>query len=396
MGSTCPSRAKVLSGDHNGIPFPFLNVEPRKYRFRMVNTGITRPYMIRLSGALKFTVVASDGGLLEKPVSTDHLRFGVGERWEIVIDFSALAGKEIIMLNADQPSVPMFCKSHLLAKFIVNLKKGPEADLPLPPRFFAVGDFPLNSALVEPARIQEAIATKPENRLTFGHGGTGWSINGVGWADVANRIQITVRPNELSPWHIVNGGGGWFHPVHIHLIDFIVVKRNNVDRAFSPSADPITGLEPYEVGAPKDVVYLAPSEDIEVVARYGPHVGDYMVHCHNLVHEDNDMLVAFRVAGADAGEVPGSPLPSSPAPPNTNVANPMGETAVAYGQLPPASKCLLESYLNRGTYTVFYPPKPLPSTTRSTPTTSGRSCIRPRQFINAVVSVVLRLHCARV
>ncbi len=62
----------------NGVPFPYLNVEPRKYCFRIVDTGITRPYMIRMSDGLKFHVIASDGGLLEKPVLTDHLRQAMG------------------------------------------------------------------------------------------------------------------------------------------------------------------------------------------------------------------------------------------------------------------------------------------------------------------------------
>jgi hypothetical protein len=77
------------------------------------------------------------------------------------------------------------------------------------------------------------------------------------------------------------------------------------------------------VGAAKDVVHLGPGEEIVVVARFGPHVGEYMVHCHSLVHEDNDMLVAFNVAGEDAG----SPLPLSPN--NANLADPMSYRAAS-------------------------------------------------------------------
>jgi FtsP/CotA-like multicopper oxidase with cupredoxin domain len=68
-------------------------------------------------------VIASDGGLLEKPVETDYLRHGVAERWEIIIDFSKDAGKNITWYNNALPSVPMFCQSHLLALFRVILPK---------------------------------------------------------------------------------------------------------------------------------------------------------------------------------------------------------------------------------------------------------------------------------
>jgi FtsP/CotA-like multicopper oxidase with cupredoxin domain len=70
--------------------------------------------------------------------------------------------------------------------------------------------------------------------------------------------------------------------VHIHLIDFQILSRNG--RA--PFA--------YERG-PKDVVYVGEGETVEVLMRFGPHRGRYMVHCHNLPHEDHDMMTQFRV-----------------------------------------------------------------------------------------------------
>ena len=89
----------------NGQPWPFLNVEPRKYRFRWCNTGISRSYLLylELSTAagkkLPFTVTASDAGLLEGPIIAKDLYMSMAERWEIVIDFAPYAGKKVTVRN---------------------------------------------------------------------------------------------------------------------------------------------------------------------------------------------------------------------------------------------------------------------------------------------------------
>lgn len=90
----------------NGAPWPYLEVEPRKYRFRMLNTGISRTYKMYLELSTKvgtklpFTVIGSDCGLLEKPVPTSDLYISDAERWEIVVDFSQYAGQLVTMRNS--------------------------------------------------------------------------------------------------------------------------------------------------------------------------------------------------------------------------------------------------------------------------------------------------------
>lgn len=89
----------------NGQPWPYLNVEPRKYRFRFLNGGISRSYQLYLTAdtanttLLPFTMVASDAGLLERPVDTTQLDISIAERWEAVIDFSKYAGQNITFHN---------------------------------------------------------------------------------------------------------------------------------------------------------------------------------------------------------------------------------------------------------------------------------------------------------
>jgi spore coat protein A, manganese oxidase len=118
-----------------------------------------------------------------------------------------------------------------------------------------------------------------------------WTINGETWDDVekSNFTRCFANPqrNQVEQWTIVNESGGWFHPVHIHLIDGKIIGRNT------------NGGKPFAwEGGPKDVFYAGENESVTVLMQFdtGKHVGGrYMVHCHNLVHEDHDMMVQFSV-----------------------------------------------------------------------------------------------------
>jgi FtsP/CotA-like multicopper oxidase with cupredoxin domain len=121
-----------------------------------------------------------------------------------------------------------------------------------------------------------------------------WTINGHTWDDVVasgfTKIEADPSSGDVELWEIRNLSGGWFHPVHIHLIDFKIVDRNG--------KPPF----PYETG-PKDVVYVGENETVRVLARFEGR-GKYMIHCHNLVHEDHDMMTQFEVMGPDSSDGP--------------------------------------------------------------------------------------------
>jgi FtsP/CotA-like multicopper oxidase with cupredoxin domain len=122
-----------------------------------------------------------------------------------------------------------------------------------------------------------------------------WTVNGKTWQDViASDYQyVWANPGvgDIEIWEFVNKSSGWFHPVHVHLVDYKVLDRNG-EPAFA-----------YERG-PKDVVYVGENETVRVIAQFGPHQGRYMMHCHNLVHEDHDMMAQFQVGPAGSGDDP--------------------------------------------------------------------------------------------
>ena len=135
-----------------------------------------------------------------------------------------------------------------------------------------------------------------------------WTLNGQTWQDVINSgfkaVLADPALNATEIWQIENSSGGWFHPVHIHLIDFKVLSRN--------------GKPPFawELG-PKDTVYVGEGETVRFIAKFGPHRGRYMLHCHNLPHEDHDMMHQFRV-GLNPGDAdPNDPITADPAVPDT-------------------------------------------------------------------------------
>jgi spore coat protein A, manganese oxidase len=127
-----------------------------------------------------------------------------------------------------------------------------------------------------------------------------WTINGKIWDP--ERSDADVGLNDVEIWELTNKSGGWFHPLHIHLIDFKILDRNGKP----PFA--------YERG-PKDTVYIGENETVRVIARFRPNQGKYMMHCHNLVHEDHDMMTNFDVGptGVNPSTIaPAKPLPSPP------------------------------------------------------------------------------------
>ncbi len=286
----------------NGVPWPEMVVERRKYRFRFLNASVSRSYTWQLSDGrapVPMTVIATDAGFMPRPQVVTSLRQAMAERYEVVIDFAKYPDNALLVLQ------------NLLPKNNINYDGVKQAM-----RFRVRGDATSSAGnsvptywedLVRPAECmtwtEAGLRTQQVPRRTFefvrtnGH----WTINGETWEDVVSSgyTHCMAEPDlgAVEVWELVNTSGGWFHPVHIHLVDFQVLSRNG-------SA---ANVLPHEKG-PKDVVYLAENETIRVAMRFsGPPAGPgwpapkgrYMMHCHNLVHEDHDMMMQFSVGDPD-------------------------------------------------------------------------------------------------
>ena len=153
----------------------------------------------------------------------------------------------------------------------------------------------------EVMKLQESEAVRTR-RFEFGRTGGMWTINDRVWDP--NRVDANPQPNTVEIWEFENKSGGWSHPIHVHLVDFKILSRTG-------GANP--GVKPYEKG-PKDVAYVGENETVRVIIKFGPQEGRYMIHCHNLVHEDHDMMTQFEAGegGPDWASVPARPISEAP------------------------------------------------------------------------------------
>jgi FtsP/CotA-like multicopper oxidase with cupredoxin domain len=274
----------------NGRPWPVLKVKRRTYRFRILDASIARSYRWKLSNGMPLQVVATDGGLMPKGVAVDSFRHGGAERYEVVIDFSKVAaGTRVELLNLSNPNNVDYDYTGKVMAFDVT---GDPVDTSDPTWNRSYDGLPLVASEImslQPTGKEKVVSLRVER--TNG----GWAINGKTWMDVLSsgykQTVATPKLGETQIWEIENNSGGWFHPVHIHLIDFKLIGRTGGSGRVGA----------HEAG-PKDVIYVGEGEKVRLLCRFqtpSNRVGRYMVHCHNLPHEDHDMMQQFAVLPND-------------------------------------------------------------------------------------------------
>ncbi len=238
----------------NGKPWPTMTVKPRIYRFRVLNASIARSLRLRLSNGAPMHIVATDGGLMPKTQSVVEYRHAGAERYEFLIDFRKYApGTKIELKNLSNPNNVDYDHTNKIMRFEV-VADSPDA--PGSKTITAVPDLLANS---EAMSLTEGQATN-KLHLKLERGNGEYQINGKTWHDVEasgfKQVLTTAKPDEVGLWTIENGtGGGWFHPLHIHLVDFKIVSRNGRP-GFA-----------YEQG-PKDVVYVGEGETVKVLMKF--------------------------------------------------------------------------------------------------------------------------------
>ncbi|HWL97539.1 MAG TPA: multicopper oxidase domain-containing protein, partial [Nocardioidaceae bacterium] len=218
-------------------------------------------------------------------------RHAGAERYEVLIDFRKYRpGQRVVLQNLSNPNNRDYDHTDKVMAFDVT-------DAPFSKRdgtWNRIPDALVNSHVMG---IKESDASVTRHLAVERKSG-GWAINGRTWEDViASDFQLLLADPKLGAtevWEIENRSGGWFHPLHIHLIDFKILSRN--------------GRPPFDFErGPKDVAYIGEGETVRVAMKFGPNRGRYMVHCHNLPHEDHDMMQQFAV-----GWEPGQPDPNDP------------------------------------------------------------------------------------
>jgi len=281
----------------NGAPWPVMKVQRRIYRFRVLNASISRSYRFSLSTGHPVTVVATDGGLMPVAQTVRSWRHGGAERYEILVDFSKYAaGTRVELRNASNKNNVDFDYTSKVMAFDVTADPVDTTD----PTAKTLPTTLVPSTAMS-LKASQAVKTR---RFRVKRDLNEWTIDGVTWRDVveSNYQKVLADPDldAIEIWEIENSSGGWFHPVHIHLVDFQILSRNGS----APFA--------WEKG-PKDVVYVGEGETVRLIMKFEHNRGRYMMHCHNLPHEDHDMMAQFSV-GYKAGDPdPNDPIWADPA-----------------------------------------------------------------------------------
>jgi FtsP/CotA-like multicopper oxidase with cupredoxin domain len=221
-------------------------------------------------------VIATDGGLMPAPQSVTSFRAASAERYEVIIDFSKYPiGRRVVLRNSSPTNNQNYTNTDKVMAFDVVSDATDMSNNSIPD----VLD-PGNAVMA--LQPSQAVRTR---KFKFERDNGQWAINGTTWKNVVDsgyKFSLA-KPNlgDIEIWELQNSSGGWFHPVHMHLTDFKVLDRN--------------GRPPFahELG-PKDVVYVGEGEKVRVMMKWEGR-GRYMMHCHNLIHEDHDMMAQFEV-----------------------------------------------------------------------------------------------------
>jgi FtsP/CotA-like multicopper oxidase with cupredoxin domain len=267
----------------NGKPWPRLEVQQGRYRFRVLNGANARVFELALSNRQPFALVGTEGGLIHRPLHLQALPMAPGERMEIVVNFADVpAGSSVMLMNRRAAKQ----QAQIMRFDVVPGVARDDSRVPDVIRPADLQDDPTH----RPARVEEAVKTR---QFVFKRSGGFWTINGK----IFDEHRLDARPKEGATeiWEFVNNGGGWIHPIHLHFVNFKVLSRNG-------------GMpRPWEQDIWKETVFLDGGDSVRVLAHFpkvprevttGAFVDTYAFHCHLLEHEDHDMMLQFRVEPA--------------------------------------------------------------------------------------------------
>jgi FtsP/CotA-like multicopper oxidase with cupredoxin domain len=305
----------------NGTAFPVLHVKKRKYRFRYLGASVARQYDLSfrtgtphafpgMQGQYNFATnrrgtwvkntgtlavrqyqIASEGGLLPNVIERDSIQIWPAKRREVIVDFSRdvngrpiPSGTVIYLTNtlqmldgrkATDPTEPGFDGDYCvpILKIVVDEVAADRSVLPSP------------GTLLRAAPPFDTSAQKVRDFTLTRSGGEGgeaeWLINNLQF-DPSAPLALPIW-GTAEAWGINNGGGGWTHPMHLHMEEHHVISRTSDPR-----------LHPDDTGK-EDVVALEPGEQSVIYRRFRTFLGNYVGHCHNLPHEDHNMMFGWTI-----------------------------------------------------------------------------------------------------
>jgi spore coat protein A len=289
----------------NGRTWPVLTVEPRRYRFRVLNACNARTLVLKIVAnplaarpappALPCWQIGADGGFLPAPVRLGQVLCAAAERADLIVDFTDVrVGSELYLINegpdgafggATGPAPAEPATSGQVMKFVVAPRSSPDTSVQ-PAQLRLPAARPLGEAgHTWRVSLNETHSRYYQQALTSMMLGT---VRADGTAEpLPWGAAVTESPcvNTNQIWELTNFTHG-AHPIHIHQVQFQVLDRRHGNGVVRPP-------EAWETGR-KDTVIVHPGETTRVAARFDLP-GRYVMHCHILDHEDNEMMRPIEV-----------------------------------------------------------------------------------------------------
>jgi spore coat protein A len=302
----------------NGAIYPYMEVEPRSYRLRILNSCNSRFLHLSLNMAkgptdipqlVTLQQIGSDGGFLPKPTAINALLMAPAERADFIVDFSGHEGRTVTLANnapVPFPGWDMSSASHEPLYEFMQFR----VTRPLTPGGKAFS-LPTGAPFT---RLQESEAVVTREFVLVealddqGHS-HGVRIDGKGYDDPVTEF---VKLGSVEKWRFINMTED-AHPMHIHLIQFQVLHRQGFNAVTFRTTGKLELLgaprlpQPSEAGW-KDTAIVNPRDVLTVIARFEGYTGRYVFHCHMLEHEDNDMMRPFEVVPEDWKPDPSAPV----------------------------------------------------------------------------------------
>jgi spore coat protein A len=265
----------------NGKLFPYLDVEARRYRLRILNGANGRFYRLSLTEGAEMHQIGTDQGLLSAPVAVTHVQLAPGERADLVVDFAGHRGAKVV-LESDGLTLMQFR--------VAAHETSDESVLP--------------STLRAAPRIAETSAVKTR-RLTLDEQenmvaeSMGMLLNKTPW-----HMPITENPvlDSCEIWELVNLTDD-VHPIHLHMVRFQILDRRRFD-AFEYMTtgnlrytSAVMAPDANELGW-KDTGRVNAKTVTRIMVPFTGYAGRYVWHCHILEHEDNEMMRPYEVVKA--------------------------------------------------------------------------------------------------
>jgi FtsP/CotA-like multicopper oxidase with cupredoxin domain len=311
---------------------PVFEVLPRKYRFRILNACMSRFLQPQLAdpngGGVPFQFVANDGNLVVNPTPLTTLdQQGIGERYDIVVDFSTFpVGSTLHLVNTlvqTDGRLPSgrVSLTQALRGVPADPMVGPVLQFRVVDHVFSV-DVPgvlLRTTDPDPSQVsavlteQIPVVTPVRTRVITWANGEGdsrqrngqctpdcppkaqfpWVVSvdgGQAHSLNANRVSLLIpKPGDVEHWTYVNDGGEWDHPIHLHFEEGVTMNRGG---AAIPATEKLVR---------KDVWRLRPDGRVQFQVQFGEYGGAYVQHCHNTGHEDFAMLMRIQILNGIAG-----------------------------------------------------------------------------------------------